>query len=699
MESSVQRRLDCVSRHLLLPPEVNSLAFTRLDYLTGIHFHFSLTILLLFCSECTLFDAILCSSFLVVVDELSKMESSVTPCNAYESAVQYALGGVARNIAECMSKLGTKSYMISAVGIDIAGSMLLEYWNSAGLSTEGIRKHQNIRTAVICNIFDTSGELMAAVANVEAVEKFLTPEWILQSKCNISSASVLLVDANLTPPALEASCQVAAEYNIPVWFEPVSVAKSMRITSIVNNVTFASPNEDELIAMANALSCGNTFHPVEKDNCRKCSTESLFQMLKPAILVLLEKGIKIVVVTLGADGVFLCSKEPNFMRSSLERTKRYGFNGWLYDIVASSCPSNKFFGAMQGQGSSHLFAVHFPALPASVVRLTGAGDCLVGGTLASLCEGLDIMQSVAVGMAVAKHTVEAETNVPSSFSLASIAALFIGYVKLQQCESVFELSNEFRAKELIVPDALILVSLLWACALQAAFSPGKKTHAEGNWAEMGRIGKQMRGKEAKGVHIFTSGDRTHRKADSMYSMLACLNAEIHEVSVVLCSEDNVLNVDVQTEIQLVCNCFSARLIPTLSSVQHAYGTFSVAEVFADKILSWFPLYYHMKFAFLVWLQLPSVNGARQLYMNHLRPFLLRHQARFDQMIEFLHREVEKFVITHQAEFKFAKALFVKAVVSVHHMVQDIIHPGQRQANGAFRGRARRIQDSQSDDED
>ncbi|KAJ9135551.1 hypothetical protein P3X46_032721 [Hevea brasiliensis] len=131
----------------------------------------------------------------------------------------------------------------------------------------------------------------------------------------------------------------------------------------------------------------------------------------------------------------------------------------------------------------------------------------------------------------------------------------------------------------------------------------------------------------------------------------------------------------------------------------AYGTFSVAEVFADKILSWFPLYYHMKFAFLVWLQLPSVNGARQLYMNHLRPFLLRHQARFDQMIEFLHREVEKFVITHQAEFKFAKALFVKAVVSVHHMVQDIIHPGQRQANGAFRGRARRIQDSQSDDED
>jgi sugar/nucleoside kinase (ribokinase family) len=36
--------------------------------------------------------------------------------------VHYVLGGVARNIAECMSKLGTKPYMISALGNDMAGN-------------------------------------------------------------------------------------------------------------------------------------------------------------------------------------------------------------------------------------------------------------------------------------------------------------------------------------------------------------------------------------------------------------------------------------------------------------------------------------------------------------------------------------------------------------------------------------------------
>ena len=68
--------------------------------------------------------------------------------------------------------------------------------------------------------------------------------------------------------------------------------------------------------------------------------------------------------------------------------------------------------------------VHFPALPTLVVRLTGAGDCLVGGMLASICTGLNLMQSVAVGIAAAKAAVEAETNVPTAFSLASIAGMY-----------------------------------------------------------------------------------------------------------------------------------------------------------------------------------------------------------------------------------------------------------------------------------
>ncbi|CAI8618505.1 unnamed protein product [Vicia faba] len=60
---------------------------------------------------------------------------------------------------------------------------------------------------------------------------------------------------------------------------------------------------------------------------------------------------------------------------------------------------------------------------------------------------------------------------------------------------------------------------------------------EGKWGEMGRIRKKMRVKEAKkiagcswiyvenGIHAFTSGDKTHAKADAIYSTLFCLNRD------------------------------------------------------------------------------------------------------------------------------------------------------------------------------
>lgn len=179
--------------------------------------------------------------------------------------------------------------------------------------------------------------------------------------------------------------------------------------------------------MANTLSGGNVFCPIERESSpSKCSKGKLFDMLKPAVWVLLENGIKIVIVTLGPDGVFLCSKGgPSLMRVGCEGIKPYNSHGILFKTMTASCPPKPFSSLQDSETSSFLFAVHFPALLASVVRLTGAGDCLVGGTISSLCAGLDIMQSLAVGIAASKAAVESETNVPSTINLAVIAGLHL----------------------------------------------------------------------------------------------------------------------------------------------------------------------------------------------------------------------------------------------------------------------------------
>ncbi|KAK4437789.1 putative sugar kinase YeiI [Sesamum alatum] len=358
----------------------------------------------------------------MVLDINATPSAVANPRTTTPGKVVYALGGVARNVAECMSKLGAKPFMISAVGFDLAGSLLLEHWESEGLSVAGIQRKPDIETAVICHIFDGKGEVAAGVASVEAIEKFLTPEWIHNFKFNICSAPILMVDANLSSPALVACCKMAAECQTSVWFEPVSVTKSKRVASILKYITFASPNEDELVAMANALSSGDKFLPIQRDcGSVKLSVDSLFRALKPAIWVLLEKGIRVVIVTLGADGLFLCFKHTHGVdKRDLIKKRRSSFSRKLYEAINVSCPPGRILGAPNSKGSYYI-AMHFPALSASVVRLTGAGDCLVGGAVASICAGLDIMQSLAVGIAAAKGAVETETNVPAEYELTKIS--------------------------------------------------------------------------------------------------------------------------------------------------------------------------------------------------------------------------------------------------------------------------------------
>lgn len=64
-----------------------------------------------------------------------------------------------------------------------------------------------------------------------------------------------------------------------------------------------------------------------------------------------------------------------------------------------------------------------------------------------------------------------------------------------------------------------------------------------------------------------------------------------------------------------------------------YGSLSLIEGTTDKLLSWFPYYYHAKLAFLLWLQLPQFQGAKMLYKDYMKPFILRYQPKVDRILE------------------------------------------------------------------
>lgn len=97
-----------------------------------------------------------------------------------------------------------------------------------------------------------------------------------------------------------------------------------------------------------------------------------------------------------------------------------------------------------------------------------------------------------------------------------------------------------------------------------------------------------------------------------------------------------------------------------------YGCFSAAEVFSDKLLSWFPYYFHAKLVFLTWLQLPISNGARHCFMSYLRPFLLKHKDILDCIVDGARNHITKFILSHQQEIQFVKAMFHRLMTGNGH---------------------------------
>ncbi|KAI7840715.1 hypothetical protein COHA_005531 [Chlorella ohadii] len=60
-----------------------------------------------------------------------------------------------------------------------------------------------------------------------------------------------------------------------------------------------------------------------------------------------------------------------------------------------------------------------------------------------------------------------------------------------------------------------------------------------------------------------------------------------------------------------------------------YGLLTAAEKPLDKVLAWVPYYQLAKLVLLLWLQSPAYEGAQRIYIEGIRPWLLRYQPALD----------------------------------------------------------------------
>ncbi len=215
------------------------------------------------------------------IDIKAKTNNAHIPATSNPGVVSTSFGGVGRNIAVNLARLGVDVSFVSAVGTDAQGEALLQATGSSGVDVRNCLT-VNGATGTYCAVLDNQGELVTAVADMSALDA-LRPEMIVQHKVEISAAQLIVADCNLSPMTLAALAAVAANKLI---IEPVSVAKSKRLWSLLEGcgIFAATPN------MAQVTNQFGNRSPTEH------------------VAVLMKLGLQNVVLHAGPDGAYVGEK-------------------------------------------------------------------------------------------------------------------------------------------------------------------------------------------------------------------------------------------------------------------------------------------------------------------------------------------------------------------------------------------------------
>jgi pseudouridine kinase len=159
-------------------------------------------------------------------------------------------GGVGRNIAENLARLGSPTQLVSPVGRDAFGDQVLEATRVAGVGLDHVIRG-DAPTGTYLAVLDADGELVVAVSTMGATDG-LTVDQLTGVRDLVANADLLVVDGNVPAAPTTWLLDTAAAADVPVVIDPVSVAKARPLAAILSPsrpVLAVTPNLDELAAI------------------------------------------------------------------------------------------------------------------------------------------------------------------------------------------------------------------------------------------------------------------------------------------------------------------------------------------------------------------------------------------------------------------------------------------------------------------
>ena len=137
-------------------------------------------------------------------------------------AIRISVGGVGRNIAENLARLGEPVVLLSAVGDDGSGQRILRQAAECSIDVSHVLVDGSHRTAAYLAVLDDTGNLVMSIDDMSINRDLITPEFVYRRRALFRDACMIVLDANLSPATLDTIFRLARKYEVPVCADPTT---------------------------------------------------------------------------------------------------------------------------------------------------------------------------------------------------------------------------------------------------------------------------------------------------------------------------------------------------------------------------------------------------------------------------------------------------------------------------------------------
>ena len=285
-----------------------------------------------------------------MLDRTLRLAAAPVPGSSNPARMSTGFGGVARNVAENLARLGVPVALVSRVGDDDSGRELLAGLDRSGVDRSAVREVVGAATAQYVALLDPAGELVIAAAAMDLFDGF-EPDHVLPAAG--TATGLVLADTNLPGPVLAALVVAGRDDALRLTVDAVSTAKVARLPADLTGLAVLFCNQDEARAWLAEHGRSANDGPVA------------------AAERLVDAGAEQVVLTLGAGGALL-ARAQGVLRLPAERVPVVDVTGagdalvagTLAGLVRGRSPAEAVAGGVRL--ASRTVAVQGSVLPAPV---------------------------------------------------------------------------------------------------------------------------------------------------------------------------------------------------------------------------------------------------------------------------------------------------------------------------------------------